>query len=71
MLVVNGSIVDGSGNNIYKADIGIVGDRIIKIGDLSLLNAKEVIDAANLIVSPGFIDSHTHAVRGIYDVPTA
>ena len=71
LLIINGTIVDGSGSISYQADIGIIDDRIIKIGDLSSSSAKNIIDAINLIVAPGFIDSHTHAVRGIYDVPTA
>ena len=71
IVIINGTIVDGSGNEAYKSDIGIINDRIVKIGDLSRLSSRRTIDANNLIVSPGFIDSHTHAIRGIFDVPTA
>ena len=71
ILIVNGTIVDGSGLAPYKADIGIIDDRITQIGNLSNSSGKHTIDALNLTVSPGFIDSHTHAVRGIFDVPTA
>jgi dihydroorotase/N-acyl-D-amino-acid deacylase len=71
IVIRNGTIVDGSGNEAYKRDIGIIDDQIIKIGDLSNHTSKITIDATNLIVSPGFIDSHTHAIRGIFDVPTA
>ena len=71
LLIINGTLVDGSGSVRYKSDIGIINDRIVKMGDLSNAKASMVINANNLIVSPGFIDSHTHAVRGIYDVPTA
>ena len=71
IVIINGTIVDGSGDESYKGDIGIINDRIVKIGDLSLLSSRRTIDANNLIVSPGFIDSHTHARRGIFDVPTA
>lgn len=71
ILIVNGTIVDGSGLTPYKADIGIIDDRITQIGNLSKSSGKHTIDALNLTVSPGFIDSHTHAVRGIFDVPTA
>ena len=71
IVIINGTIVDGSGNEAYKSDIGIIKDRIVKIGDLSRLSSRRTIDANNLIVSPGFIDSHTHAIRGIFDVPTA
>ena len=71
IVIRNGTIVDGSGDEAYRKDIGIINDRIIKIGDLSNHSSKKTIDATNLIVSPGFIDSHTHAIRGIFDVPTA
>ena len=71
IVIRNGTIVDGSGDEAYKKDIGIINDQIIKIGDLSNHSSKISIDAINLIVSPGFIDSHTHAIRGIFDVPTA
>ena len=71
IVIRNGTIVDGSGDEAYKRDIGIINDQIIKIGDLSNHSSRITIDATNLIVSPGFIDSHTHAIRGIFDVPTA
>ena len=71
IVIRNGTIVDGSGDEAYKKDIGIINDKIIKIGDLSNHSSRITIDATNLIVSPGFIDSHTHAIRGIFDVPTA
>ena len=71
IVIINGTIVDGTGDEPYKSDVGIINDQIIKIGDLSKLSSRRTIDASNLIVSPGFIDSHTHAIRGIFDVPTA
>ena len=71
IIISNGTIVDGSGQESYQADIGIVDDRIVKIGDLLESKSVHIINAENLIVSPGFIDSHTHAIRGIFDVPTA
>jgi len=71
LLILNGTIVDGTGDQSYLADIGIVDDQIARIGDLSSSSSKRTIDATDLIVSPGFIDSHTHARRGIFDVPTA
>ena len=71
IIISNGTIVDGSGQESYQADIGIVDDRIVKIGSLSGSKSIQIINAENLIVSPGFIDSHTHAIRGIFDVPTA
>lgn len=71
VLIRGGRIVNGSGNPWFEADVGIRGDRIAAIGDLSAAAAATVIDASGLVVAPGFIDPHTHAIRGIFDVPTA
>jgi N-acyl-D-amino-acid deacylase len=56
LVVVNGSVVDGSGKARYRADVGIVGDSIVEIGDLAGHPAGQVADATGLIVAPGFID---------------
>ena len=71
VLIRGGRIVNGSGNPWFEADVGIRGDRIAAIGDLSAATAATAIDATGLVVAPGFIDPHTHAIRGIFDVPTA
>jgi dihydroorotase/N-acyl-D-amino-acid deacylase len=71
IVIRGGRIVDGGGNPWFRADVGVRGERIARIGDLSKAQAVRSIDAAGLIVSPGFIDPHTHAIRGIFDVPTA
>tara|TARA_B100000214_G_scaffold185385_1_gene133691 strand:- start:1637 stop:3259 length:1623 start_codon:yes stop_codon:yes gene_type:complete len=71
LIIRGGKVVDGSGNPWYRADIAIKGDRIAEIGQLSKLEAKRVIDANGLVVAPGFIDPHTHALRGIFEVPNA
>jgi dihydroorotase/N-acyl-D-amino-acid deacylase len=56
VLIKNGRIVDGSGRAAYVADVGIKGDRIVKIGNLSQATATRIIDARGLVVAPGFID---------------
>src|SRR5205085_7378732 len=56
VLIRNGRIIDGSGNPWVSGDIAIRGDRIAAIGKMGDAVAKRVIDAAGLIVSPGFID---------------
>lgn len=71
IIIHNGRIIDGTGTPWYEADVAINDDRIVRIGDLSNANAEQVIDASGLVVAPGFIDPHTHALRGIFDVPNA
>src|SRR6266496_69161 len=56
VLIRNGRIIDGSGNPWASGDVAIRGDRIIAIGRLAGAEAKHVIDASGLVVSPGFID---------------
>ena len=60
ILILNGRIVDGTGNPWYRADIAIRGNRIAAIGTLKTWQAARVIDAKAQIVAPGFIDVHTH-----------
>lgn len=55
-VIKNGRIIDGSGNPWVSGDVAIVGDRIAKIGKVDSSSAKRVIDAHELVVSPGFID---------------
>lgn len=69
--IINGTVVDGTGAPRYRADVGICGDRITAIGDLSNEAAEKVIDAAGKIVSPGFIDIHTHSDLSILYDPYA
>ena len=64
IVVVNGMVVDGSGSGRFPADIAVIGDTIERIGRLSdaeKRSARCLIDATDLIVSPGFIDIHTHS----------
>lgn len=65
ILVKNGKIIDGTGNPWFHGDIGIRGDTIVEIGDLSGKAAVKTIDARGMAVSPGFIDMHTHCDYGL------
>ena len=56
VIIRNGRVVDGTGAPWYRADVGIVGDRITAIGNLAGSTARTTIDATNLVVAPGFID---------------
>jgi N-acyl-D-aspartate/D-glutamate deacylase len=56
IVVRGGQVIDGSGQPARQADVGISGDRIVSIGDLSAARAGRVIDATGLVVAPGFID---------------
>ncbi|MEW6296207.1 MAG: amidohydrolase family protein, partial [Thermodesulfobacteriota bacterium] len=59
LLIKNGTVVDGTGAPRYRADIAVAGGTIAEIGKISD-SAKQVVDASDLIVAPGFIDPHTH-----------
>ena len=62
-IITGGTVYDGSGGPGEVMDVGIRGDRITALGDLSAAPTKDVIDATGLAVVPGFIDIHSHAVN--------
>jgi N-acyl-D-aspartate/D-glutamate deacylase len=65
VIIRNGRVLDGSGNPWFSADVGIRGDHIAAVGDLSGARAEDEIDAAGLYVAPGFIDTHSHSGGGL------
>lgn len=60
LVLAGGLVVDGTNSRPFVADIGVRGDRIAAIGDLSRAAAAHRADVSGMAVSPGFIDSHTH-----------
>ena len=61
VVVRGGTLVDGTGATARRADVGITGDRITAIGDLGGAEAGRLLDAAGMVVAPGFIDIHSHS----------
>lgn len=59
LLIRNGSLIDGSGAPARRADIGVRNGKIVEVGEISKV-ANETIDATDLLITPGFIDIHTH-----------
>jgi N-acyl-D-amino-acid deacylase len=71
LVLRGGRIVDGTAAPWYRADVAIRGDSIARIAPSISEPATRIIDVSGLIVAPGFIDIHTHARRGIFELPSA
>lgn len=71
LLILNGSVIDGSGKKEFTADVGIKDGRIKAIGNLKNADAARIIDAKGLKVSPGFIDIHSHTDTDLIINPKA
>jgi N-acyl-D-aspartate/D-glutamate deacylase len=70
VVIKNGTVVDGTGRAPYRADVAIEGDRIAAIGKITE-SAKRTLDAEGQIVTPGFVDIHTHLDAQIFWDPIA
>ena len=71
VLILNGKIIDGTGNSWYYGDIAIKDGKIVSIGKFSNITAPKVINAKGLTIAPGFIDVHGHIENGVFENPSA
>jgi N-acyl-D-amino-acid deacylase len=69
LIVRNATIIDGTRAPRYRGEIGVRGDKIVKIGALDRASANTEIDGSGLIAAPGFIDAHTHDDRMLLSNP--
>jgi N-acyl-D-amino-acid deacylase len=69
LLIRGGTVIDGTGTPGRPADVGVLGDRILAVGDLSTVDdaeATQIVDATGLLVTPGFIDPHGHSDGSLF-----
>lgn len=71
VIIQGGLVIDGKGTPGFESDIGIKGDTITAIADLKQAHAKTVISARDKVVTPGFIDMHSHSETTILEFPAA
>jgi N-acyl-D-aspartate/D-glutamate deacylase len=71
VLITGGEVLDGTGAPAVRADVGIRGDRVAAVGSLAGQPAKRTIDATGRVVTPGFIDLHTHSEMPLINDGTA
>jgi N-acyl-D-amino-acid deacylase len=71
MLVRGARVIDGSGNPWFRADVGVKGGKIAAVGNLAGRTAERTIEARGRVLTPGFIDVHTHSEDGIVRLPQA
>lgn len=71
LAIINGRIIDGTGNPWFYGSVAIKDDRIVTVGTIDAKRAARVIDAQGQIVAPGFIDVHTHVEGSLNENPTA
>ena len=71
ILLTNLQLLDGTGAPARAASVRIAGDTIAAVGALTPLASDSVVDAGGLFLAPGFIDTHSHADRGLFAHPDA
>jgi N-acyl-D-amino-acid deacylase len=71
LLLRGGRVVDGTGAPWFLGDVGIRGDTIVAVGPRLEGTARRSLELRGRVIAPGFIDIHTHARRGLFEIPTA
>ena len=69
LLIIGGTVIDGTKAPRFDADVGVRGGRIVAIGKLQGRTARARLDARGKVVAPGFIDAHTHDDLALLDIP--
>lgn len=68
-IIKNAKVIDGNGTPAVQADVAVLDDTIVGLGDLSDWHAGQIIDAQNKVVAPGFIDPHVHHDEAVLTDP--
>jgi N-acyl-D-amino-acid deacylase len=71
VLILNGKIIDGTGNSWFYGDVAVKDGKIVYVGKTNNVTATKVINAKGLTVAPGFIDVHGHIENGVFENPAA
>ena len=71
IIILDGKIIDGTGNSWYYGDVAVKDGKIAAIGKFNNVTTPKIIHAKGLIVAPGFIDVHAHIENGVFERPTA
>lgn len=67
LVIKDGWVVDGSGEKRFRGDVAVIGECVVAVGEVTCA-ARRVIDAAGMIVAPGFIDTHVHSEVALLSV---
>jgi N-acyl-D-amino-acid deacylase len=71
IVIVNATLADGTGQPLRAANVRIAAGRIVEIGQVEPRTGEQTLDAAGLVLAPGFIDIHNHSTEGLESDPLA
>jgi N-acyl-D-amino-acid deacylase len=71
LVVVNARIVDGTGTPAYQGGVRVADGVIVEVGNVEPLPGDSVLDADGMVLAPGFVDTHSHHDRGLFEEPDA